>query len=309
MCVSTQRLNLPAHTHTRATQGSRYSSQRTRERERGRQWRGQVQCNACMRPSCVCVVCSCACGVLEVCMVDVCVYAEESLVDGGADLLELLRIRRVELDGKHCLIVQLTLHLHTHTHTDTHTHTRGATTRLSGSAHSPPLWCAAVRRQCITSHRVTSYRLAPHRIALHRIASHRRVVCWRVWYPAHEVVDVFGCRALDRLGGLLVGPQVAALACRHHRARRTRAILADGAVQHRDLVEEISGCTRRAGSTGARETTVGTCVCCCLPACLCACLSAVVCVLLTASHSLTSSPLGSFTACSMLPLPNVASVC
>jgi len=61
--------------------------------------------------------------------------------------------------------------------------------------------------------------------------------------PGHQVVDIFGRRALDGLlHAVSVRPVVLVLGPRRHdRAAVFRAELRDGAVQHVDLVEEVHG--------------------------------------------------------------------
>lgn len=64
-----------------------------------------------------------------------------------------------------------------------------------------------------------------------------------VLHPSHQVVDVLGRRALDRLlDSLAVGPVVLVLGSgRHERTRLLGAELGDSAVKHVDLVEEVNG--------------------------------------------------------------------
>lgn len=71
----------------------------------------------------------------------------------------------------------------------------------------------------------------------------QRLVVQLVLHPRHQVVNVLGGAALDRLlDRLAVGPVVLVLGAGGHDAAAVlRAELGDGAVQHVDLVEEVDG--------------------------------------------------------------------
>lgn len=62
-----------------------------------------------------------------------------------------------------------------------------------------------------------------------------------ILHPGHQVVDVLGCRAFDRLLNIsAISPMILiSRSSRHHRAAGLSAELSDGAIQHVDLVEEI----------------------------------------------------------------------
>ena len=73
------------------------------------------------------------------------------------------------------------------------------------------------------------------------LAWKERLIINLVLDPGHQVVNILGCRALDRLLHLLaICPVVLVLLPgRHDGAGLLGAEVSDGAVQHVDLVEEV----------------------------------------------------------------------
>jgi len=75
------------------------------------------------------------------------------------------------------------------------------------------------------------------------LAREQRLVIQLVLHPSHQVVDVFGSRALDWfLDAVTIRPVVFIFWPRwHYRAAIFCAEFSDGAVEHVDLVEEVDG--------------------------------------------------------------------